>query len=75
MDYTKIGRRQAEIKRRIEEDEIFRQIVGVHQETVDGYLEDIVLESIHKTATMQARNEVQEYAKKVDQLAHSLAER
>ena len=30
------GRRQVEERRRREEDEIFKQVVGVHQDTVDG---------------------------------------
>ena len=35
------GRRQAEERLRAREDDMFRQIMGVHQGTVDSYLEDI----------------------------------
>jgi hypothetical protein len=57
-----------ELKRRAEEDEMFRQVMHVHQETVDSYLEDVILESIDASATTQARQEMQVYMESVDQL-------
>ncbi|KAL2913580.1 hypothetical protein HK105_206882 [Polyrhizophydium stewartii] len=69
------GRRQAEIKRRKEEDEIFRQIMQVHQDTVDTYLQDIVAGSVEQTASEQARNQVQDFAIKVDSISQTLAQR
>ena len=52
------GRRQVEERRRREEDEIFKQMVKVHQTTVDTYLEDIILAATDKTADDQARDEI-----------------
>nr|XP_054760069.1 cilia- and flagella-associated protein 91-like isoform X1 [Lytechinus pictus] len=64
------GRRQVEERRRREEDEIFKQLVKVHQNTVDTYLEDIILTSLDKTADDQARMEVQERAEQVNEMAY-----
>jgi len=64
------GRRQTEERRRREEDEIFKQVVKIHQQTVDTYLEDIVMESVQSTADEQARCEVQKYADKINDIAH-----
>uniref|UniRef100_A0A3B3S7T8 Cilia- and flagella-associated protein 91 n=1 Tax=Paramormyrops kingsleyae TaxID=1676925 RepID=A0A3B3S7T8_9TELE len=66
------GRRQEEERRRREEDEIFRQVVQVHQETVDLYLEDIILGSIEKTADEQAREEIRKMAEEVNDIAYSM---
>jgi len=64
------GRRQTEERRRREEDEIFKQVVKIHQQTVDTYLEDIIMESVQSTADEQARCEVQKYADKINDVAH-----
>ena len=37
------GKRQVEEARRAQQDEVFRQVVKVHQATVDSYLEDLIL--------------------------------
>lgn len=42
------------------------------QNTVDTYLEDIILESTYDTATEQARFEVQQQATAIDEIAHEL---
>ncbi|KAI8925846.1 solute carrier, TRAMD3 or PAT1-domain-containing protein [Entophlyctis helioformis] len=68
------GRRQMEIKRRKQEDDVFRQTMQVHQETVDTYLEDIIMSSIDRTASVQARDQVHQYAIKVDEIADNLAQ-
>ncbi|XP_048827755.1 cilia- and flagella-associated protein 91 isoform X2 [Brienomyrus brachyistius] len=68
------GRRQEEERRRREEDEIFRQVVQVHQETVDLYLEDVILGSIEKTADEQAREEIRKMAEEVNDIAYSMEE-
>jgi hypothetical protein len=54
------GRRQVEERRRREEDEIFKQMVKVHQTTVDTYLEDIILAATDKTADDQSREEIRQ---------------
>ncbi|KAI8908356.1 solute carrier, TRAMD3 or PAT1-domain-containing protein [Gorgonomyces haynaldii] len=62
------GRRQLELKRRHEEDTIFRQVMNIHHETVDTYLEDMFLESVDETSTIQAREQVKQYADQIAQL-------
>ncbi|XP_045909862.1 cilia- and flagella-associated protein 91 isoform X2 [Micropterus dolomieu] len=68
------GRRQVEECRRREEDEIFRQVVQVHQETVDLYLEDIILGTLEQTADQQAREEIHRRAKEVNDIAYAMEE-
>ncbi|VDN16109.1 unnamed protein product [Dibothriocephalus latus] len=51
------GRRQKEERRRRQEDEYFRQIVKVHQDTVDSYFRDIAEATMDSTADYHARNE------------------
>uniref|UniRef100_A0A671W4K8 Cilia- and flagella-associated protein 91 n=1 Tax=Sparus aurata TaxID=8175 RepID=A0A671W4K8_SPAAU len=68
------GRRQVEECRRREEDEIFRQVVQVHQETVDLYLEDVILETLEQTADQQAREEIRRRAKEVNDIAYAMEE-
>ncbi|KAM4609417.1 cilia- and flagella-associated protein 91 [Polymixia lowei] len=68
------GRRQVEERRRREEDEIFRQVVQVHQDTVDLYLEDIILGTIEQTADQQAREEIHRMAREVNNIAYAMEE-
>ncbi|XP_072166389.1 cilia- and flagella-associated protein 91-like isoform X2 [Diadema setosum] len=69
------GRRQVEERRRREEDELFKQLVKVHQDTVDTYLEDIILTSMDRTADDQAREEIQHTAEQVNEMAYLSEER
>ncbi|KAJ3188296.1 Cilia- and flagella-associated protein 91 [Gaertneriomyces sp. JEL0708] len=69
------GRRQAELERRKREDEIFRQIVGVHSETVDTFLENIVQESIDKVSGERAKVEVRDYVEKLAGVVEKLENR
>lgn len=69
------GRRQTEERRRREEDEIFKQIVKIHQQTVDTYLEDILMESASETADEQARIEIQHYADKINDIAYAIEDK
>ncbi|ESN94403.1 hypothetical protein HELRODRAFT_149301, partial [Helobdella robusta] len=64
------GMRQIEERRRREADEAFKQIVKVHQDTVDSYLEDIILKTIDSNADMQARKLVQQTAIMIDEAAN-----
>merc|ERR1719427_798803 len=66
------GRRQTEERRRREEDEIFKQIVKIHQQTVDTYLEDIIMKSVNDTAAEQARVDVQQHADKINDIAYAV---
>ncbi|XP_049680191.1 cilia- and flagella-associated protein 91 [Accipiter gentilis] len=69
------GRRQVEERRRQEEDEIFRQVVKVHQRTIDSYLEDIILSSMEDTAEEQAREEIQRMAVEINDIAYEMESR
>ncbi|KAM5125526.1 cilia- and flagella-associated protein 91 [Mantella aurantiaca] len=66
------GRRQVEERRRREEDEIFRQVVSVHQSTVDSYLEDVILSATLNTAEEQAREEIQRRAQEINDIAYQM---
>uniref|UniRef100_UPI003AABEBDA cilia- and flagella-associated protein 91 isoform X2 n=1 Tax=Centroberyx gerrardi TaxID=166262 RepID=UPI003AABEBDA len=68
------GRRQVEQRRRREQDEIFRQVVQVHQDTVDLYLEDIILGTVEQTADQQAREEIRRMASEVNNIAYDMEE-
>ena len=46
------------------------QMVRVHDGTVDAYLEDIILQSVERTADQQARQEVRRQADLINELAH-----
>ncbi|XP_010147847.1 PREDICTED: protein MAATS1, partial [Eurypyga helias] len=69
------GRRQVEERQRQEEDEIFKQVVRVHQSTVDSYLEDVILSSVEDTAAEQAREEVQRMAVEINDIAYEMERR
>ncbi|CAK0848496.1 unnamed protein product [Prorocentrum cordatum] len=51
------GRRQAEERLREREDEMFRQIMGVHQGTVDSYLEEVLTDTVEQAAQSRALTE------------------
>lgn len=68
------GRRQVEERRRREQDEIFKQVIKVHQTSVDTYLQDVILSSLDQTAHSQAREEVQEMAKTINDVAYEMEE-
>ncbi|KAM4730704.1 cilia- and flagella-associated protein 91 [Anableps anableps] len=68
------GRRQVEERMRRERDEIFKQIVQVHQESVDMYLEDIILENMNLVSDDQAREEIRRKAQQLNDIAYALEE-
>lgn len=53
----------------------FLQVVQVHQETVDLYLEDIILETLESTSDQQAREDIHRRAQEVNNLAFTMEER
>ncbi|XP_060809326.1 cilia- and flagella-associated protein 91 [Amyelois transitella] len=65
------GRRQKEEHRRREHDEMFKQILGVTQETVDAYFREILYEGVHMSAEQDAVTCAERNAAKIDE---SLAE-
>ncbi|XP_042190220.1 cilia- and flagella-associated protein 91 [Callorhinchus milii] len=66
------GLRQVEERRRREEDEIFKQVIKVHQTSVDSYLEDILLKSVQNTAEDQAREDIRKMADRINNAAYEI---
>ncbi|KAM6223960.1 cilia- and flagella-associated protein 91 [Rhynchocyon petersi] len=69
------GRRQVELKRLREEDQIFKEVVKVHHSTVSSYLEDIILNTEANTAEEQARAEIEKIAKEINDIAYEMESR
>ncbi|KAJ0169800.1 hypothetical protein K1T71_014406 [Dendrolimus kikuchii] len=61
------GRRQKEEHRRREHDEMFKQVLGVTQETVDAYLLEILKEGVELAAEEDAVKRAQGDADKIDE--------
>lgn len=85
MGFFAVGTRRF-LKRRSEKACIFglffftlslslEQVVQIHQETVDLYLEDVILETVERTADEQAREEIRKKVKEVNDIAYALEER
>jgi len=66
------GRRQAEERLREREDEMFRQIMGVHQGTVDSYLEEVLTNTVEQAAQSRALTEARLKATKINQVVDAL---
>jgi len=66
------GRRQAEERLRDREDEMFRQIMGVHQGTVDSYLEDVLTSTVEQAAQSRALTEARLKAAKINQVVDQM---
>nr|KAF6382504.1 hypothetical protein mPipKuh1_008866 [Pipistrellus kuhlii] len=69
------GRRQVEQRRLREEDEIFKEVVKVHQSTISSYLEDIILNTEANTAEEQARAEIEKMAQEINDIAYEMENR
>lgn len=54
---------------------VVSQVVQVHQETVDLYLEDIIVGTLEQTADQQAREEIHRRVKEVNDIAYAMEER
>lgn len=61
------GRRQKEIRRRKEHDEMFKQIVKVTQESVDVYLHDVITEGVDFASREEATEYVLKLSKKIEE--------
>lgn len=66
------GRRQAEERLREREDEMFRKIMGVHQSTVDSYLEEVLTSTVEQAAQSRALTEARLKAAKINQVVDTL---
>nr|XP_031839424.1 cilia- and flagella-associated protein 91-like [Nomia melanderi] len=63
------GRRQLEYNRRREFDEMFRQVIKIHQESVEIYLEDVIREGIEWVSDEAAKEYIDNICDKVDNVA------
>ncbi|CAH8610401.1 unnamed protein product [Schistosoma haematobium] len=61
------GTRQKEERRRREQDEIFKQLVKVHEDTVDSYLINIAGVAVNSAADYLAKEEISTLAQKIEQ--------
>ena len=50
-------------------------MVHVHQESVDMYLEDIILGTLEQAADQQAREEIHKKAKELNDIVYAVEER
>jgi len=66
------GRRQAEERLRAREDEMFRQVMGVHQGTVDSYLEEVLTNTVDQAAQSRALTEARLKAAKINSVVDAL---
>ncbi|XP_037692116.1 cilia- and flagella-associated protein 91 isoform X2 [Choloepus didactylus] len=69
------GRRQVEQRRLREEDQIFKEVIKVHQSTVTSYLEDVILNTEENTAEEQARAEIEKMAEEINDIASEMENR
>ncbi|XP_038300990.1 cilia- and flagella-associated protein 91 isoform X1 [Canis lupus familiaris] len=69
------GRRQVEQRRLREEDQIFKEVIKVHQNTITSYLEDIILNTEENTAEEQARAEIEKMAEEINDVAYEMESR
>uniref|UniRef100_T1IS81 Cilia- and flagella-associated protein 91 n=1 Tax=Strigamia maritima TaxID=126957 RepID=T1IS81_STRMM len=69
------GLRQTEERRRREEQEIFRNILNVHQKSIDLYLDEIINASIHHTVSQQAAYEMEAMARRINDTVHELEQK
>ncbi|CAH2016773.1 unnamed protein product [Acanthoscelides obtectus] len=60
------GRRQKELRRRREHDEMFKQIVKVTQDSVDVYLQDIIAEGMEFASKEEATEYITKLARKIE---------
>jgi len=71
-EMEELGKRQQELEIRAREDFLFAQTMNVHQQTIDSYLEDIVIESLSLTSSQKARAQVRELASKMNVMLDDL---
>ena len=69
------GRRQAEAILRQREDFLYQQLMSVHQGTVDSYLQNIVVNTIDNTSSLQAYQEAKLKADTLNKFIDKMEER
>ncbi|KAJ8975518.1 hypothetical protein NQ317_010633 [Molorchus minor] len=68
------GRRQKELRRRREHDEIFKQIVKVTQDSVDMYLQDIITEGMEFASSEEATEFILRLTNRIEEETDALYE-
>lgn len=68
------GRRQKELRRRREHDEMFKQIVKVTQDSVDMYLQDIITEGMEFASKEEACEYVLKLADRIERETNEVYE-
>lgn len=66
------ARRAGEIKEQQENRDQLLRVMGIHVDTVETYLEDIILESMDIEASQQARKRVREIAEQLDKASETV---
>jgi len=61
------GRRQAELVLRKREDMLYKELMSVHQGSVDSYLQNIISKTIDTTSSLQAYQEAKLKVKTINQ--------
>ena len=69
------GRRQAEAILRQREDFLYQELMSVHQGTVDSYLQNIVVNTIDNTSSLQAYQEAKLKADTLNKFIDKMEER
>ena len=69
------GRRQAETILRKREDVLYRELMSVHQGSVDSYLQNIITNTIDTTSSLQAYEEAKLKVQTLNQFIDKVEER
>jgi hypothetical protein len=69
------GLRQEELIRQKQQDTVFRNVMMIHQETVDTYLEQVIQDSVGENANLEAKSQVKSYADQIHQLTKDMIEK
>lgn len=64
------GRRQVENEQRKMNEEIYRNILKSNEDTINLYLENVLIEGIEKISEEESRNKIREIAKRIDEEAN-----
>lgn len=69
------GRRQREEQMRREEDEVFRQVMNVHQDTVESYLENILTGAVEDVSARQGEVSIRRQAEILNEVVREVEDR
>ena len=69
------GRRQAEQLLRKRQDELYKELMSVHQGSVDSYLQSIIMRTIDNTSSLQAYDEAKLKVKTINEFLDEVEEK